>query len=259
MMTSRELMRDFAYNLRAARGWILAQFLGFPLIILAVIGWTRLPDKHWWQVLLSLLLPLLILAIAFVLKAGMVRRMMSESEPRVALIWGALSLLVWIVVAWLLWMLLDLWDDKIYLWASYLNSRAPAGWRAHTFTYEHLSLWLMRIEWFLRWIVIPALLIPFGAASVVRAWRLQWLNTLHVVHNWRWFFAVVVLALLGVALPGHFFTGTPSGTLHAQVWAVGLKIVGAYLLTFASWILLVAWVCALLKQQEAMNSSAESQ
>ncbi len=250
-MAARELMRDLAHNLRVARGWIVAQFFGFPLIALAGIGWTRLPDKHWWQLVLSLLLPLLLLVAALVLKAGLVRRMMRESEPRVSLIWGALFLLIWIAIAWLLWALLDRWDDKIYLWAGYLNSKASAWWRARIFTYQHLSLWLTRIEWFLRWVVVPALLIPFGTASAVRAWRLRWFNTLHVVHNWRWFFAVFFFALLGVALPSHFFTGTPHGTLSAQIWAVAFKLIGAYLLAFLGWILLLAWVCALLKQQEA--------
>jgi hypothetical protein len=251
MMALRELIRDMAHNLRVARGWIIAQFLGFPLIALAGIGWTRLPDKYWWQVALSLVLPLLLLAAALALKAGFVRRMMRESEPRVSLFWSALSLLVWIAIAWLLWALLDRWDDKIYLWASYLNSKASAWWRGRIFTYEHVSLWLTRVEWFLRWIVVPALIIPFGAASAVCAWRLHWLSTLHVLHNWRWFLAVILFALLGVALPTHFFTGTPHGTLSAQFWAIAFKVIGAYLLAFFSWILLLAWVCALLRHEEA--------
>ena len=252
-MAIHELMRDFAANLRTARGWILAQFLGFPLIALAGIGWTRLPDKLWWQVALSFLLPLLLLAAALVLNAGLVRRMMSECEPRVSLLWGALSLLVWIAVAWLLWALLDKWDDKIYLWASYLNSKASAWWRARIFTYQHFSLWLTRIEWFLRWIVVPALLIPFASASALRAWRLRWIGTLHVVHNWRWFLAAIVFALLSVALPSRFFAGAPHGTLSAQIWTAALKVIGAYLLAFLSWILLLAWTCALLKQQESLK------
>lgn len=251
MTAARELMRDFAGNLRVARWWIAAQFVGFPLILLAGIGWTRLPEKHWWQVVLSLLMPLLLLALSLVLKAGTVRRMLSGREGRVWLIWGALALLLWMILAWLIWALLDSWDDRIFLWASYLNSKAPAGWRGRLFTFQHLSLWFTQIEWLLRWIVLPTLLIPFGAASAVRALRIRWLSTLHVVHNWRWFLAVVLFALLGVALPTHFFAGTPGGTLTAQLWAVVFKLAGAYLLTFFCWILLLAWVCALLKLEEA--------
>jgi hypothetical protein len=253
MMAPRELMRDFVHNLRTARWWIAAQWIGFPLIALAFIGWTRLPDGHWWQVVLSLLLPLVLLTAALILKAGTVRRMLNESQPRAHLAWGALSLLIWMILAWFLWALLDRWDDRIFLWASYLNSKAPASWRGHIFTYQHLYLWLTRIEWFLRWVVLPALFIPFGAASAVRAWRIRWFSTLRVVYNWRWFIAVIFFALLGVALPTHFFAGTPHGTLHAQIWAVVLKLIGAYLLAFFSWILLLAWVCVLLKQTEVPN------
>jgi hypothetical protein len=249
-MATRELMRDLAGNLRVARGWIAAQFIGFPLIVFVGIGWTRLPEKHWWQVALSLLLPLLLLVAALVLKAGTVRCMLSETRPRVSLIWGALALIVVMVVAWLAWALLDGFDDKIFLLASYLNSKAPAWFRGRLFTYEHFFLWLTRIEWFLRWIVIPALLVPLGAASAVSAFRLNWRAVFRTICDWRWLLIVLILALLGVYLPGHFFTDTPHGTLAAQIWAIVLKLIGAYLLGFFCWVLLLAWVCALLKRHQ---------
>ena len=249
-MALHDLMRDLARNLRVARGWIAAQFLGFPLLILACMGWTHLPEKNWWQVALSFLLPLLFLAAALVLKAGTVRCMMSESEGRVRLIWGALALLLCIVIVWILWVLLDHFDDRIFMWASYLNSKSPAWLRARLFTYQQLSLWLARIEWILRWVVVPAIFVPLGAVSAVSAWRLNWRVVLRTVCDWRWFLIVLVLALVSVALPGHFFAGSPRGSLNAQIWAVVLKLLGAYLLAFLCWILLLGWACALLKRHQ---------
>ena len=254
-MALRDLMSGFAHNLRAARWWIAAQFLGFPLIALAFIGWTRLPEKHWWQVALSLLLPLVLLAAALVLKAGAVRRMMSESQPRAPLFWGALSLLVWIAIAWFVWALLDKWDDKIFLWSGYLSSKAPAGWRARLFTYQHLFFCFTRIEWFLRWIVLPALLIPFGTASAVSAWRLIWRAAFRVLCDWRWLLAALVLGFLGVDPSGESFHSAPHGTLAAQIWALVFKITYAYVWGFVCWILLLAWACTLLKHAEAPKLS----
>jgi hypothetical protein len=253
-MAARELMRDFGSGLREARVWIAAQFVGFPLLALAGIGWTRLPEKHAWQVALVLVIPLVLVAAALALKAGLVRRMMAPSEGRVRLVWGALALLVWMILAWFVWSLLDRYDDHIWQYAAYLNSKAPAWWRGRLFTFAHISAWLTHVEWLLRWVVMPSIVVPLGVSSAVRGWRLHWRSTLHVIHDWRWFFAVLALALVGVGLTGHFFSGAPHGSLSAQVWAVALKLVGAYLIGFFCWIVLLAWVCALLRSKEAAKA-----
>ncbi len=51
----------------AKTGWVAAQFWGTLLLVLAGLAWTRLPDKHAWQVLLSLLVPLLLVIAALAL------------------------------------------------------------------------------------------------------------------------------------------------------------------------------------------------
>ena len=47
-------------RLWTARRWVAGQFGGTLLLMLAALAWTRLPDKHGWQVALSLLIPLLL-------------------------------------------------------------------------------------------------------------------------------------------------------------------------------------------------------
>ncbi len=64
--------------------------------------------------------------------------------------------------------------------------------------------------------------------------------------NWRWWIGAVIAALVGVLLPSYFFNGEPHGTVSHQVWAVSLKLAGAYLLAMASWVLLLAWAAVLL-------------
>ena len=106
------------------------------LLILIGIAWTRLPEKHVWQVALSLLLPLLLAISALELQAGTMRSFADDDGKRVKLVWGALSLLVWIVIVWLCWAMLDWCDDQIPQWAGYLNSQSPAHWRAKFLTYS---------------------------------------------------------------------------------------------------------------------------
>ena len=47
--------------------------------------------------------------------------------------------------------------------------------------------------------------------------------------------------MIGAWLPGHFFNQAPKGTVSAQVWSVGLKLAGAYVLAVGSWVLLLGW------------------
>jgi len=233
-----------------AWGWAAAQFWATPLIVLAGVGWTRVPEKHAWQVGLTLLLPLVMLAATLVLEAGTMRSFSHQDERRVRFAWGALTLLAWIAVVGVAWFILDWCNDQIPLWASYLNSRASAHARARVFTYEHIETWLVVLVWVWRWIVVPAKVIPHALASAQWGWRLPWRKLLHMMLNWRWWIGTVIAALVAVLLPSYFFHGEPHGTVAHQVWAVSLKVAGAYLLAMVCWVLLLAWAAVLLTREE---------
>jgi hypothetical protein len=243
-------LNDLLRRLRASLGWVAAQFWATLLIVLAGVGWTRVPERHVWQVGLTLLLPLLMLAALLALEAGTMRSLFHREERRVRFVWGALTLLVWIAVVWIAWFILNWCDDQIPQWASYLNSRASAHARARFFTYEHITTWLSVLEWIFRWIVVPAKVIPHALASAEWGWRLPWRKLLRMMLNWRWWIGAVIAALLGVLVPSYFFNGEPHGTVTHQVWAVSLKVAGAYLLAIVSWVLLLAWAAVLLARDE---------
>jgi len=243
------VFRDFVRRLRANVGWAVAQIWALGLILLAGLAWTRLPDKYAWQVLLSLLIPVLLIAALLVLEAGFLRRLLGTQEGRARFVTGALMLLAWALVVWLAWAILDWCNDQIPTWAGYLNSRAPAHARAKLFTYEHIQTWLTLLVWIWRWIVLPAKVIPHALALAEWGWRLPWRRLIRLMFNWRWWPAVIVSALLGVALPEYLFTGLPHGTVHHQVWAVIFKSGATYLLAIISWVLLLAWGAVLLARQ----------
>ncbi|MDR3753816.1 MAG: hypothetical protein P4K93_06205 [Terracidiphilus sp.] len=239
-------LNDLLKRLRASLGWIAAQFWATLLIVMAGVAWTRVPEKHVWQVGLTFFIPLLMLAAALVLEAGTMRSLIGQDDRRVRFAWGALTLLFWAAVVWVAWSILDWCDDQIPQWASYLNSRASAHARAKFFTFEHISTWLSVLEWIFRWIVVPAKVIPHALASAEWGWRLPWRKLLRTLLNWRWWVGAVIAALVGVLLPSYFFNGEPHGSVTHQVWAVSLKLAGAFLLAMASWVLLLAWAAVLL-------------
>ncbi len=248
--------KDLFGRLRQSRRWVAAQIVGTPLLILAGIAWTRLPEKHLWQVALSLLVPVLLAISVLELNAGTMRSFAGNDGKRVKLVWAAVTLLLWIAVVWLSWAILDWCDGRIPQWAGYLNSQSPAHLRAKLLTYEHLVLWMTILEWVFRWIVVPAKVIPYAMASAQSGLRLPLRRVLRLLWNWRWWPAVALAALLSVWLPPRFFAGEPSGTLSAQIWHVSLKLASTYLLAIGSWFLLLAWAAVLFCRQRPKNDDA---
>jgi len=237
-------------TLSRARLWVALQFGLTLLLILLGVAWTRLPDKHFWQVVLLLLAPFFLTISALELQAGTVRAFARDDGRRVKLVWGAITLLVWIALGWAAWAWLDWCDDQIPLWAGSLNSGASAQATATLFTYQHIVRWLTMLEWFLRWIAVPAKLIPWAAASAQWGLRLPWGRIVRLLCNWRWWLGAVLAALAGVWLPSQFFKGTHLGTVSIQVWIVGFKLAAAYLLAVGSWVTLLAWWAVLFSRPD---------
>jgi len=251
------MFRDLFRRLQAARLWLLLQFFSFPLLILIGIGWTRLSEKNLLDVVLSLILPLILFAALLILQSATLRRLLAPlTDFHASFLQATLVLLPAVVLVLLVGYLLGRYDDHISSWAALLNSKAPAAWRARTLTFEHLSFWMNGIEWLLRWVALPWLLIPFVTAAAERGWSLDWGAALRILFDWRWLLAVLLLALFGVALPGKFFSTTPRGTLSTQIWSVSLKLGAAYLFLFIGWVLVFAWSAVFLRRKETVSGAA---
>lgn len=263
--TTRQLAQDWTRSLRRTWMWAALQTVAIALLTLAGLGWTRISEKHAWQVALSILIPLLLAASFLLLQAGMLRAMlrarrddgMRDGLPRVSLAWGAATLIVWIAFAWLAWMAIDRPDDQLINWASYLNSRFGAGARARIATYAHIFALLTWAERILHWVVVPGLLLPLAASAHWGLRQLPWRRVLRVWVGWRWWLGVLIASALGVFWPQSFFDTPPHGTVSAQVWHVVLKLIAAYLLAIASWIGALAWMAALLNCDPAPREDAD--
>lgn len=250
---TRQLAKEWAQRLWLTRGWCTTMVVGLALLLLGGIGWTRIAEKHWWQVVLTLLIPVLLLAALLLLQAGMVRALVrpidttdSVAGKTVSIAWGAATLLLCMLIVWAAWSLLNRFDDQIQLWAGYLNSRFGAGARAKVATEEHIGLYLSHIESVLRWVILPGLLMPLSSSAAWGLRRLPWRRVVPVWLSWRWWPGVLCAALLGIAWPESFFAALPHGTVSAQVWRVVLKLLAGYFLVVGSWIALTAWSMTLL-------------
>jgi len=249
----RNMIADWLRRVRRAWLWIVLQNVGVALLIAIGLLWTRIPEKHLWQLLLTLLVPVVVAAAFVVLQAGTFRSFLhpvSESgrqdEPRVSLAWGACTLVIWIAIGWVLWSLLDMFDDKIIDWADYLNSKAGEHARAHWASYGRLSRDLNWVGWTLRWVIVPGLLMPLASSSAWGLRRLPWRRVLRLFIDWRWWPAVLGCALVGEAWPQTWFESEPHGTVHEQITRVIWKLLAAYLLAMVCWVKLLGWAARLL-------------
>jgi hypothetical protein len=250
---ARQLLSALRSTLWRSRAWAAMQFACLPLLVAAGLGWTRIPEKHAWQVALSLLIPILLAAGFLMLQAGTVRCLLRHPRlepeaglPPVSLAWGAATLLAWLAIGWLAWSLLDRFGDHIELWSGYLNSRFRAGARASIATEAHIAWLLTYLERALRWVVVPGLLLPLSSSAAWGVRRLPWKRAQLMWLNWRWWPAVLAAALVGVAWPQWFFSAPPHGSVSAQVWRVAIKLIAGFLLAVSSWLALLGWTATLL-------------
>lgn len=234
-------LRGLFGRLSRARIWIALQFVVTLLLIAAGLAWTRLADKHWGQVALSLLIPVLLMICVLELQAGTMRKLADDEGTRVKLVWGAMTLLVWLAIGVAMWELLDWCDNQIPLWSGYLNSKFSAHARATIFTFAHILRWLTMLEWFVRWVVLPAKLIPWASCSAQWGWRIPWRRILRPLWSLRWWVGAAAGAFVGAWLPSLFFSQAPHGTVSGQVWSVIGKLAATYLLAISSWVMLLAW------------------
>lgn len=209
-------------RLAASRKWIWA-WVGWPVPwIIAVFAVSLLPDNHIRQVLMSITLdyvPAVLLIAAFALWAITARSLMSGCTRRVRLVWGSLSVLAWVVLGAATLVLLNLYH-------------CPAA--------------LM----FLAWIVLPAVLVPFMAASAVWAFRLPWLRVSRMLLNWKWWLGSLVAVVLGAALPALIGAAFSGETGNEPLWCMVSRDSAEYALAIGSLLSLLAWFALLFDRQQ---------
>ena len=115
-----------------------------------------------------------------------------------------------------------------------------------------MSYWHREIiAWVLDWIVLPAVLLPFAAASTKWGLKIPWRRILSVVVNWRWWLGVIVAVIVGKGLPAVFRALLSGWAGLDKAWIVTLRNDAIDLIPFGIWIVLLGWLMTLFSRAEA--------
>ncbi len=241
------LFADLACRLHRSRAWVGAQFWAILCFILAGIAWAAAPPEPAWQAGLFSLAPPGLAAAMLTLEAITMRSLMGEDRRRTRLLWGASALLAWSAAIAAIWAVLAWCEQAVPLWAAWIGAHAQS--QATLFTPLRAERWLEAGIWVLRWIVAPAAVVPCFMAAAQWGRRLPWREISRVLLDWRWWTAIVLAALGGVALPGRLFAAEPHGAILHQLAALFLRLAVAYVLAVGSWVLLLGWAAVLFSRR----------
>ena len=190
------------------RVWLL-QLFGSTVIILATAGFLR-TGETFFQLTLGSLLVLVAVVAWMALDGGTFNYYLDQQRNQTSLLKSpfmralkhALPLLIVAAIFFLLRLWLERLDDYHYSFPGYLRSELPAWLRRHISETNIQNLYDLFL-FFLRWIVLPVLLLPvaslcadkgFRGFIAFRIWVRMFLNRLF----WG---LVIVASILGVVIP----------------------------------------------------------
>jgi hypothetical protein len=222
-------------------GLVLQQAGLALLLFLLGVAWLRLPDGSAADVIGTILLGLLLIAIAGVGESWLVLHLSGLTPTRGRLLRGTLFLMAGAAL-WLIWSaLLNHLHGSNLLSAGYLNSRIPRPLRS-IFSFQHIALWLFWMWATLHWIgsgVIVALVfiatVSSRPASTMR-------GALRCLSYW---IVLVFGSICAIVLSGSLLQWTPGHGLGIEMVSMALRL-GATLLvnaTLLSLLLTILAVC----------------
>jgi len=231
---------------------LVLQQIGLALLIfLFYVLWLRVPDASVLDVIGSVLLALIALAVAGAGESALALRLTGRPRTLGKLVRGTLLLLAGIAL-WLAWnALLNHLQENDPLRAGYWNSRVPHQLR-NFFSFEHILLWLGWLWSTLAWIGagIIALFVFVWTASArpVRA--------IMVAARSIAYWAAVVLCAVGAAVgTGSLLQWTPGHSLRVQIISLILRLRLAVLVDAVLVCLVLAILAACVRQSDALYAT----
>lgn len=235
-----------ALSLLTAR--LVLEQIGLALLVfLLYVLWLRMPDASVLEVIGSMFLALITLAITGAGESAIVLHLAGRTRTPGRLLRGALLLLAGVAI-WFAWSaLLDHLQGDDSLRAGYWNSRFPHQLR-NLFSYEHILLWLGWAWMMLAWIGagVIALLVFAATASA------EPLRTIAVAARSVTYWAAVVLGAAAATVgTSALLEWTPGHGLRVELMSLILRL---SLATFIDAIL----VCLLLATLAACVQRADT-
>ena len=227
--------------------WLL-QFFGSAVLVLLAIAFLQVPESNVLELILQMLIVVVLLAIFLILQGGTLAYMRDRhaGKPAVGSAMKSAAhhvfvLLVVLVIFLGIWWLFGNLDIYQYQFPAYLRSKFPAGMRAHI-SEDFLT---NAYEWFMNtllWLIVPALVLPFAAVASQQGYHTFGRAGLQAfkraIKDWQYWLVLAVAAILGVWLTGTIMDWhLGQGSLTAETWSLGFRMLLAYLLGIFAWLL----------------------
>ena len=115
------------------------------------------------------------------------------------------------------------------------------------------------VLWVVRWAILPILLLPLANSLANKGWQGFRADAWTRSRQWLYWIEVVVLLLLGIWLPLKLMTWVPNFTSFGmQMTSFVIRLLIAYLLFVASWLLVAQVSCPVRSRQATMSSRVET-
>jgi hypothetical protein len=250
-MFRAEIIRGaFTDCFRNGRLW-LVQFFANPILFLLFAGWLLIPVASNLHLVLNFLLAVMLLVAVLLLHAGTLNsfadRQLSEGAP----LWPSfrralkhlLAVALCVVVFYFLLLLLDNLEALRSTLPAYLRSTLPVFLRRHI-TLPALDTLFTCFLFFLRWIFLPGLVLPFLAQTSglgfrgfgpqgFSAWK-------HAIFSLAYWVVLLVAALLGVLVTQGIMSLRPdfrTSTFNSEAISLAVRLFFAYLFGLFAWML----------------------
>jgi len=260
----KPLRDSIALVLRTPRLWAL-QLAGNVVILLLYAGWLRLPEAHWWDLLLNLIILLLAVAAALVLHGGTLNYFSEAHADRSALLTPNfnnalkhfLAIAIWALIFIFVCSETDKLGDYSYSLPGYVRSELPSWLRKYTTDAAFTGIYNF-IAGFLLWIVMPGLLLPGallaanqGIRGLIRLG--EWRGMLRHVSYWVVLMLAIIPAGIVMMVLLDWKMNPDTATLRGEEVSLILRLTACYVIALFSWL----WVSSMVGRTYLLGGKKE--
>lgn len=228
--------------------------VGNALLLGSAALWLLIPEAHTWQLVFAgVSALLLVLAFAWLHCGTLAHGLTPDRATLFADFRRALRHVpIFLVLALALFFLMD-WvaelSDKSWQISGYLFTLLPNWLRSAVGGENGLNRWVEFKIAALNWILLPALFLPWLAATAAHGLRSQVFRAaLRCYARWKYWLGVIVVGLVGVFVPRILMDWTPGHGLRTEAISMGVRLTIAYLVALLSWLVAAAVVGRTLRE-----------
>lgn len=208
---------------------LILQLAGNAILAAIASVWLEIPDSHTWQLLLSVVIAIALIA-AFLWLHTITLRILRQPLTVITLWFSSILLAAWLLLTKAFTTAIAHLDDNSSQRAGYWNSKLSPHWR-NIFTYERLDTWQTNLTQFVLWVILPAIVLPFLIETVTTGLRAPaWRNAARTLQRWQHWLTVLLVSIAGRSITNHLIDWHPTDTIHGELISAALRLPLAYVL-----------------------------